>query len=145
METVAHTPSRHCVTDRGIDLCPVETFGRWVLVVEAEELMGKSLQRAMTASNHHVTLVTSAMCARLAVARCRPDIVIVGLLLTDDEPQACCLDLRRRNAELPIVMLTSSLHESRRIEGPAGIAIEVVGMPFRLAELLEVVANLPPS
>lgn len=111
-----------------------------ILIVEDDDLIGSSLQRALTANGYAVEVVSTIGAADEATARGLPDLVLCDLGLPDGDGLDLIDRLHRVSSRLPIVVLTARDEEADLVAGLATGAIDYMTKPFRLAELLARIA-----
>lgn len=105
-----------------------------VLVVEDDDVIARGLTQALTNQGYEVTAVDCG--AQAMAAASRADLVLLDLGLPDCDGVEVCAELRRTQAELPIVVLTARVGEVETVIGLDAGADDYVAKPFRLAELL---------
>jgi DNA-binding response OmpR family regulator len=106
-----------------------------VLVVEDDTAIADPLVRALRREGYDALQCSSGAHA-LEVVNDGVDLVVLDLGLPDVDGVSVCRELRRRDATLPIVMLTARAAELDVIVGLDAGADDYVTKPFRLGELL---------
>jgi DNA-binding response OmpR family regulator len=106
-----------------------------VLVVEDDAAIADPLVRALRREGYEALQCRSGAHA-LEVVNDGVDLVVLDLGLPDVDGVSLCRELRRRDATLPIVMLTARVAELDVIVGLDAGADDYVTKPFRLGELL---------
>ena len=106
-----------------------------VLVIEDDSAIADPLLRALRREGYEAVRCSSGAQA-LAVGNGGVDLVVLDLGLPDVDGVSVCRELRRRDATLPIVMLTARAGELDVIVGLDAGADDYVTKPFRLGELL---------
>jgi DNA-binding response OmpR family regulator len=107
-----------------------------ILVVDDEPHIVLGLRDALEFEGFHVISAGKGKDA-LALARSEgPDAVILDLMLPDMNGYAVCDELRRLNAQIPIVMLTARSQEPDKIRGLDAGADDYVTKPFGVNELI---------
>lgn len=111
-----------------------------VLVVEDDELIASSLQRALTATGYEASVAGSVAAAEVALEAAPPDLVVCDLGLPDGDGLDLIARLRRSHPRLPVLVLTARDEEADVVAGLSTGAVDYVSKPFRLAELLARIA-----
>ena len=107
-----------------------------ILLVEDDPTLGMSLEVALGAQGHSVSLCTTLASAREAVVQRPPDLIVLDLGLPDGDGMDFCRDERRRGVIAPILILTARSTIHARVEGLTGGADDYLTKPFELDELL---------
>ncbi len=105
-----------------------------LLLVEDDRGIGAGLTRALDSSGYRTTWVTTAREA-LAITE-QPALVLLDLGLPDSDGLEVARRLRARWDSLPVMMVTARTEEMDIVVGLDGGAVDYIGKPFRLAELL---------
>lgn len=108
--------------------------GHRLLVVEDDEAIGSSLQRALSNSGFGVTWVTSVAGARSVGDE--PDAALVDAGLPDGDGVDLVREMVTLWPRLPVIMLTARSEETDVVIGLDAGAVDYITKPFRLAELL---------
>ena len=108
----------------------------YVLLVEDDLTIGRSLERALVAEGYRVTLASDGASARAAYAIERPELVLLDLGLPDADGVDLCREMRAAGPSTSIVVLTARKEEADVVVGLDAGADDYVTKPFRLAELL---------
>jgi DNA-binding response OmpR family regulator len=106
-----------------------------VLVIEDDSAIADPLLRALRREGYEAVCCNGGAQA-LAEVNGEVDLVVLDLGLPDVDGVSVCRELRRRDATLPIVMLTARSGELDVIVGLDAGADDYVTKPFRLGELL---------
>lgn len=106
-----------------------------VLVIEDDSAIADPLLRALRREGYEAVRCSGGAQA-LAAVNGGVDLVVLDLGLPDVDGVSVCRELRRRDATLPIVMLTARSGELDVIVGLDAGADDYVTKPFRLGELL---------
>jgi DNA-binding response OmpR family regulator len=106
-----------------------------VIVVEDDDAIAEPLLRALQREGYEALRCVRGADA-LAAIDDEIDLVVLDLGLPDLDGVSVCRELRRRDATLPIVMLTARANELDVIVGLDAGADDYVTKPFRLGELL---------
>jgi len=111
------------------------TAGPRILVVDDEPAIRRFLNSALTADGYSVLQAESGRAALAAVARDKPDLVIVDLGLPDLDGHALIQDIRGIS-KAPIVVLSVRDDEAGKVRALDGGADDYVTKPFGIEELL---------
>lgn len=106
-----------------------------LLVDDDAELRGM-IKQYLEKQGHSVTTLGDASGLDKRIARSRPDLLILDLMLPGDSGLTVCQRLRAQNDDLPILMLTARGDEIDRIIGLEMGADDYLGKPFNPRELL---------
>lgn len=112
-----------------------------VVVVEDDHLIGSSLERALAAQGHRVTLTTTVAGALTVLDDDPVDLVLLDLGLPDGDGVAVAHHVARHRPETPVIVLTARDSEIDVVLGLEAGAVDYVVKPFRLAELLARIAS----
>jgi DNA-binding response OmpR family regulator len=116
-------------------LKPADCSGTRVLVVDDEETILDFVELGLRYEGFEVELARDGGAAMAAVARRRPDLVILDLNLPGLDGLDVCRELRRRG-DVPIVMLTARGDVDERVAGLEAGADDYLPKPFKFKELL---------
>ena len=111
-----------------------------MLVVEDDELIASSLQRALVATGYDAPVVGTIAAAEAVLHDSAPDLVLCDLGLPDGDGLDLIGRLRRSHPRLPVLVLTARDEEADIVAGLSTGAVDYVTKPFRLAELLARIA-----
>jgi DNA-binding response OmpR family regulator len=107
-----------------------------VLVVEDDPTLRLGLQKTLRSAGYRV-LVAKTGTEGLALALDElPDLVLLDVMLPEMNGFEVCEEIRRKNRELPIVMLTAKGEEIDKVRGLRLGADDYVTKPFGVSELL---------
>jgi DNA-binding response OmpR family regulator len=110
---------------------------RRVLVVDDDRTVSDVVCRYLEHAGYAVTHAADGAAALAAVARERPDLVVLDLMLPEVDGLEVCRRLRAKPGDaLPIVMLTAAGDEADRITGLQLGADDYVTKPFSPRELV---------
>ena len=107
-----------------------------LLVVEDEKRIGELLTSALAANGHDVRQAATGRGALRAAESGHLDLVLLDLGLPDVDGIDVCRELRRRQPDCIIVVLTARKDEMDVVEGLESGADDYLTKPFRLTELL---------
>jgi two-component system response regulator MprA len=107
-----------------------------ILVVDDDQAVRDSLRRSLAFNGYEVELASDGLAALEAIARRRPDAVVLDVMMPRlDGLEAC----RRRSAageDLPVLLLTARDAVPDRVAGLDAGADDYLPKPFALEELL---------
>ncbi|GAA3649863.1 response regulator transcription factor [Nocardioides ginsengisoli] len=107
-----------------------------VLVVEDDEKIGRLLTSSLRANGHTPSWQRTGSGARAAAATTSYDLVLLDLQLPDIDGVDVCRELRQRQPDCVIVMLTARRDEMDVVVGLEAGADDYLFKPFRMTELL---------
>ena len=106
-----------------------------VLVVDDDVALAEMLQIVLQASGFETSWVARGDEVLGEFHRCRPDLVLLDLMLPGRDGVDVCRDLRAES-DVPIVMLTAKSDTTDVVEGLEAGADDYVAKPFKTQELL---------
>jgi two-component system, OmpR family, response regulator MprA len=113
------------------------TAGRQrILVVEDDEAIARMLEIELSDAGYDVVCVGRGDEGLAAIARDRPDAVVLDLRLPDRDGLSVCRQARREGHTLPILMLTALDRLGDRVLGLDAGADDYLAKPFAVEELL---------
>ncbi len=107
-----------------------------ILVVDDEPAVRSAVTRALTLDGYDVVSAEDGPEALGAVARVRPELVVLDVLMPELDGLAVCRRLRGGGDRTPILMLTARDAVSDRVAGLDAGADDYLVKPFALEELL---------
>ena len=107
-----------------------------ILVVDDEPAVRSAVTRALTLDGYDVVAAEDGPGALGAVARVRPELVVLDVLMPELDGLAVCRRLRGGGDRTPILMLTARDAVSDRVAGLDAGADDYLVKPFALEELL---------
>jgi DNA-binding response OmpR family regulator len=107
-----------------------------VLVVDDDPTVSDVVRRYLERDGYQVTMVADGRAALASVARHRPDLVVLDLMLPGIGGLEVCRRLRAGGDDVPIVMLTALGEELDRITGLQLGADDYLTKPFSPRELV---------
>jgi DNA-binding response OmpR family regulator len=111
-------------------------MGQLVLVVDDDRTVSDVVRRYLERAGYRVTQAGDGAAALAAVARDRPDLVVLDLMLPKVDGLEVCRRLRTEPDGVPIVMLTALGEEADRVLGLEVGADDYVTKPFSPRELV---------
>ncbi len=109
--------------------------GARILVVDDDRAILRSVRRALEARDYRVETVESFADVEPAMAKFRPDIVLLDLVLPDGDGIEMCRRIRRDNP-VPIIVLSAIGEDAKKVEALDTGADDYLTKPFSLEELL---------
>lgn len=106
-----------------------------VLVVDDDPELCELVERALRRDGHVASSAGSLDASRDALARHRPDLIVLDLGLPDGSGLELCRELRRVGDPIPVLILTASARVLSRVEGLDAGADDYLVKPFAVAEL----------
>jgi len=107
-----------------------------ILVVEDEPDMVRGLKDILEFEGYEVVVAETGNEGLQAVSRKQPDCIILDLMLPDLSGYQVCAEVRRRNLNTPILMLTAKAQDYDKIRGFEVGADDYLTKPFSVGELL---------
>ncbi|GLP65316.1 DNA-binding response regulator [Streptomyces sp. TUS-ST3] len=106
-----------------------------VLVAEDDEMQAELIRRSLLAEGHTATVVHDGRAALDAVRRAAPDLVVLDLMLPVIDGFGVCRVIRRE-ADIPVVMLTARSDEDDVLLGLELGADDYMTKPYSPRELM---------
>jgi DNA-binding response OmpR family regulator len=110
--------------------------GRHVLVVDDDPTVAEVVLAYLRRAGMQAEHAADGAGALRAAGECRPDLVILDLMLPGIDGLEVCRRLRAQRADLPVIMLTARGEESDRVLGLEVGADDYVTKPFSPRELV---------
>ncbi|WP_267888420.1 response regulator transcription factor [Nocardia yamanashiensis] len=107
-----------------------------VLVVEDDPNVRSTLDMLLRFEGYRVELAADGVAALDALARQRPDLAIVDVVMPRLDGLSLCRQVRRRGDHLPILVLTARQQSGDRVAGLDAGADDYLAKPFDTEELL---------
>jgi len=107
-----------------------------ILIVEDEPDLLRGLELNIKAEGYGVITATSGDAGLSAALEERPDLVLLDLMLPGMSGLDVCRELRRKQFDAPVIMLTARADEVDRVVGLEIGADDYVTKPFGIRELL---------
>jgi DNA-binding response OmpR family regulator len=107
-----------------------------ILLVEDDQPLARGLQKALGQQGYVVNHVGSGEAALHVIKFDTPDIVILDIGLPDIDGITVLKKVRKKNKELPILMLTARDGVDDKVAGLDGGADDYIVKPFDMTELL---------
>jgi DNA-binding response OmpR family regulator len=109
---------------------------RRVLVVEDDQAMGVALRDGLSYEGYDVLLATTGPEGLRLARQCRPEVMLLDVMLPGISGLDLCKRLRTEGSTVPIVMLTARGQEIDKVLGLRLGADDYVTKPFSFLELL---------
>jgi two-component system response regulator MprA len=106
-----------------------------VLVVDDDAAVRQSLERSLRFEGYEVATAPDGLAAIELIARDRPDIAILDVMMPRMDGLEACRQLRARGDDLPVLMLTARDSLADRVSGLDVGADDYLVKPFALEEL----------
>jgi len=106
-----------------------------ILVVDDEPSIIRFLRASLMAAGHRVVTAENAAGGLAALAREKPDVVILDLGLPDRSGFDVISEIRK-NSAIPIIVLSARSDERSKVEALDLGADDYIGKPFGIAELM---------
>jgi DNA-binding response OmpR family regulator len=115
-----------------------------ILIAEDEPSIVLSLQFLLTGAGYEVFAADTGSAALALADRCRPDLIVLDIMLPLVNGFEVCRTLRANPAhrDMRVLMLTARGREHEMARGLAAGANAYVTKPFGTRELMKVVAEL---
>ena len=113
-----------------------------VLIAEDDADIREWVALALTKAHYRVRTVADGAAALVAYAERRPDILILDIMMPRKSGYDVCIEIRKKDRQLPIIMLTAKGTEQDKVLGLDLGADDYLAKPFGLSELKARVAAL---
>ena len=113
----------------------MDTLGHDILLVDDDGEIRRLVSKLLREDGHRVASVGNAVEMREAIARRRPDLVLLDVMLPGVDGLTLCRELRA-TTDLPVIMLTAKGDDVDRIVGLEMGADDYLAKPFHPRELL---------
>lgn len=113
-----------------------------ILFAEDDADIRKWVAVALETEGYTVRTVPDGEAALAAYAARRPDLLMLDIMMPKRDGVSVCAEVRRRDAALPILILTARTAERDKIAGLGAGADDYMTKPFGLGELLARIAAL---
>ena len=107
-----------------------------ILLVEDETHIAQGLVFNLEAEGYRVTHVETCRAAMALIDNNPPDLVVLDLMLPDGHGLTVCQQIRRKDKQLPILILTAQGSVEDRVQGLREGADDYLAKPFSLDEFL---------
>lgn len=108
-----------------------------ILVIDDDELVSRTLQRALKLYGYHVMVSNSGTEGLQLARRHRPDLFILDIMMPGADGYQVCRQIRGDPLlqELPVLFLTAKAKDEDKIEGFRAGADDYLSKPFNMEEL----------
>ncbi len=106
-----------------------------IFVVDDEPMIVDVLQAYLEREGYHVYSANNGTEALKQIKLCKPDFIILDLMLPDISGEQICREVRK-DSDVPIMMLTAKSAEEERIEGIVMGADDYITKPFSPREVI---------
>jgi DNA-binding response OmpR family regulator len=106
-----------------------------ILLVEDDHSIAQALQLALHKQGYSVNTVGTGKAALLAIETEPPDLAILDLGLPDMDGLAVLRQVRSRNVDLPVLLLTARAGLDDKVAGLDSGADDYLAKPFEMSEL----------
>jgi two-component system, NtrC family, nitrogen regulation response regulator GlnG len=108
-----------------------------ILIVDDEEAVCWSLERALTAQSHKVAVAASAERAFTLLAKHRPDAIVLDVRLPGMDGLTALERLRELSQNAPVIIITAFGNLATAVRAVEGGAFDYLTKPFDLDQALE--------
>ncbi|GAB4270339.1 MAG: response regulator transcription factor [Candidatus Promineifilaceae bacterium] len=108
-----------------------------ILVIDDDELVSRTLQRALKVYGHQVMVANSGAEGLKLARRHRPDLFILDIMMPGADGYQVCRQIRGDPLlqDLPVLFLTAKAKDEDKIEGFRAGADDYLSKPFNMEEL----------
>lgn len=108
-----------------------------ILVIDDDDLVSRTLQRALKMYGHHVMVARSGTEGLQLARRHRPDLFILDIMMPGADGYQVCRQIRGDPLlkALPVLFLTAKSKDEDKIEGFRAGADDYLSKPFNMEEL----------
>jgi DNA-binding NtrC family response regulator len=108
-----------------------------ILVIEDDEILGRSLEQRLVLEGYHVRLAPTAAAALAAVARQTPDLVMCDIRLPDADGEDLMRDIFARAGAVPTLFMTAYGDIDQAVRLVRAGARDYLTKPFDLDEVVD--------
>jgi two-component system nitrogen regulation response regulator GlnG len=112
-----------------------------ILIVDDEEAVCWSLQRALAGEGHSTAVAASAEQALSEAAQRRPDVIVLDVRLPGMDGLTALERLREVSADAPVIVITAFGNLATAVRAVEGGAFEYLTKPFDLQQALDAVTH----
>ncbi len=106
-----------------------------LLVIEDDDNISTAIEEYFSRSGYTVTTAADGVAGVEAAVKIRPDVIVLDLMLPKMDGLAVCKELRLKNPQMPIVMLTAKDDVVDKVLGLEMGADDYITKPFSLREV----------
>lgn len=109
-----------------------------ILVIEDDDIVGRTIERSLRGGEFRVTLTNSGVEGLKAARRRPPDLVILDIIMPGMDGYTVCREMRADPvlADVPILFLTAKIKDEDKITGFNAGADDYLCKPFNIDELI---------
>jgi DNA-binding response OmpR family regulator len=122
-------------SSQAIDFAPAMNVSHQVLLVEDDPIIARTLSMSLRYEGFELTVAPTAAEAARKLAERRFDLAMFDVGLPDGNGIDLCRELRRRDAAIPILMLSARTDEPTAVAGIDSGADDYIRKPYGLQEL----------
>src|SRR5688572_16531631 len=115
----------------------MKATGRHILIVEDEQAVCWALERALSGEGHAVA--AAAELALVQLARQKPDVVILDILLPGMDGLTALPRIRELAPDAAVIVVTAFGSLPRAVQAVEGGAFDYLAKPFDLGQALDAV------
>ncbi|HKP37532.1 MAG TPA: response regulator transcription factor [Pyrinomonadaceae bacterium] len=123
----------HSVESAGAGVAPAQATS--LLIIEDDENISSAIHEYFSRAGYSVTTAGDGVAGIEAASRERPDVVMLDLMLPRMDGLAVCKELRLKNPQMPILMLTAKDDVVDKVLGLEMGADDYITKPFSLREV----------
>ena len=113
-----------------------------ILVVDDDTRIRELLDQYLTQNGYRVTAAKDAADARRKMTGLEFDLLVLDVMMPGENGVSLARDMREKNRDVPILMLTARSETEHRIEGLSAGADDYLPKPFDPRELLLRIGNI---
>src|SRR5437773_8979980 len=106
-----------------------------LLVIEDDENISTAIEEYFSRAGYAVNTAPDGVAGVDAAVKTRPDVVVLDLMLPKMDGLAVCKELRQKNPQMPILMLTAKDDVVDKVLGLEMGADDYITKPFSLREV----------
>jgi two-component system alkaline phosphatase synthesis response regulator PhoP len=114
---------------------PAPTAKTSLLIIEDDDNISTAIEEYFSRAGYVVNAASDGVAGMDAAVKSRPDVVVLDLMLPRMDGLAVCKELRQKNPQMPILMLTAKDDVVDKVLGLEMGADDYITKPFSLREL----------
>jgi DNA-binding response OmpR family regulator len=107
-----------------------------ILIIEDDESILIGLEDNLRHEGYAVTTATDGKSGLRAAVETEPDVILLDLMLPGMDGYSVCRELRKKEVDIPVIMLTAKTKETEKVKGLNIGADDYVTKPFSIKELM---------
>src|SRR5213078_3080111 len=123
----------HSTDAAGVAMAPAPKTS--LLIIEDDENISTAIEEYFSRAGYAVNTAPDGLAGIEAAVKNRPDVVVLDLMLPKMDGLAVCKELRQKNPQMPILMLTAKDDVVDKVLGLEMGADDYITKPFSLREL----------